>query len=100
MTTTTDTTTVHVHRADATRSEPVPPVTICIDLAQPDHNPNADGYARHTQTLFATDAARIADALGQALPGGTLDALLAELMTRRATLFRVRLPWAAEEATR
>lgn len=37
MTTTPDPRTVHVHRADATRDEPVEPVTIAIDLTQPAH---------------------------------------------------------------
>ncbi len=97
MTTTTDGKTVHVHRADATRDEPVQPVTIAIDLEQPPYGAGWTDYARDAKALFTADATKIADALRDALPGGTLDALVAELMTRRAVLFRVRLD--AEESS-
>ena len=38
---------------------------------------------------FKTDAKAIAGLLCETLPGGTLDQLICELMTRRASLFRV-----------
>lgn len=44
------------------------------------------------------DAAQLADVLWEALPGGTIDALLAELMGRRASVLRVGLLSADEIA--
>lgn len=41
--------------------------------------------------LHARQAAALADAMLASLPGGTVDALLAELMRRRASLFSVPL---------
>lgn len=41
--------------------------------------------------LHARQAATLADAMLASLPGGTIDALLAELMRRRASLFSVPL---------
>ncbi|GAA2347319.1 hypothetical protein [Dactylosporangium salmoneum] len=84
--------TVHVHRADATRTEPVPAVTIAVDLTQPAHS--GDNFAADAQALFDGDAKKIADALHEALPGGTLKALMAELLTRQVCLLRVPLPQA------
>lgn len=74
-------TTVHVHRADATRTEPVAAATIAIDLTQPAHD--GHDFAATAQAMFNTDAKAIADALHAALPGGTLKALMAELLERQ-----------------
>ena len=41
--------------------------------------------------LHAEQATTLADAMLASLPGGTMDALLAELMRRRASLFSVPL---------
>lgn len=89
MTTTTEPSTVNIHRADATRDQPVPPVVIAIDLTQPVHG---GGYEAEARALFADDAHRLADALYAALPGGTFDALLGELLARKACLLRVPMP--------
>ena len=40
---------------------------------------------------FKTDAKAIADLLCATLPGGTLDQLICELLTRKASLFRVSM---------
>lgn len=82
--------TIHVHRADATRTEPVPAVTIAVDLTQPAHD--GDNYAAAAQSMFDCDAKLIADALHNTLPGGTLKALMAELLERQVCLLRVPLP--------
>lgn len=82
---------VHVHRADATRTEPVPAVTIAVDLTQPAHDRDSN-FAATAQAMFDGDAKKIADALHDALPGGTLKALMAELLTREVCLLRVPLP--------
>lgn len=42
--------------------------------------------------VFTRDAGLICDALWDSLPGGTLDTLIALLMTRRASQLRVTLP--------
>lgn len=83
-------TTVHVHRADATRTEPVAAALITIDLTQPAHD--GPDYAATAQAMFDADAQKIADALQAALPGGTWTALLAEMLTRQGCLLRVPMP--------
>ena len=51
-----------------------------------------DNYTlEEIRKLFATEAEALADALITSLPGGTIDALLVELMRRRASLFTVPL---------
>lgn len=45
--------------------------------------------AKEARILFDLEGATIAEALIQSLPGGTIDALLVELMRRRASLFAV-----------
>lgn len=47
--------------------------------------------AEQSAAVFSRDAALIADALWNTLPGGTLDALLAMLMARRASQLHVPL---------
>lgn len=42
--------------------------------------------------LHARQGSALADAIMASMPGGTVDALLAELMRRRASLFSVPLP--------
>lgn len=88
-----DVATVHVHRADPVRDDkPVRPAALVIDLDQPtDTYSSPEAYAHAARARFTTDAATIADTLFSALPGGTLDALLAEILTRRGTLLRVPL---------
>jgi len=78
---------VRVHRTDATRTKPVPAVTIAVDLTRPAH-----AGAAEAQSMFNADAKMIADALHNALPGGTLSALMAELLERQVCLLRVPLP--------
>lgn len=87
MTTTAATTVVHVHHADPVRDEPIPRVSIVVDLAQPKHD--LTSYADEAGKLFRADAKKIADALDAALPGGTLAALLVEMLQRKTDLLRV-----------
>ena len=52
----------------------------------------SDNYTlKDIRQLFATEAETLADALLASLPGGTIDALLVELMRRKASLFAVPL---------
>ncbi len=87
--------TVHVHHADAPGIEPGAPkaALICIDTIQPRADYADPGaYAQAARDRFVDDARQIADVLYGHLPGGTLDALLAEMLTRRGTQLRVPLP--------
>lgn len=75
---------VHGHAVDGL--DPVPSATITIDAELPrDRNP------REAAELHMRDARRLATVLLATLPGGTVDALMAELMTRRASQLRVPL---------
>lgn len=49
------------------------------------------GTLDEARQLHARQAETLADAMLASLPGGTVDALLAELMRRRASLFSVPL---------
>jgi hypothetical protein len=80
--------TCHVHKASPTlRDEPVESVTIHIDQTASDR-----WSVEEARATWQGDATRLADALLDALPGGTIDQLMAELMLRRAVLYRVRFP--------
>lgn len=46
-------------------------------------------WMRRYEAFYAVQAHAIADTLLESLPGGTVDRLLAELLTRRASLLRV-----------
>lgn len=83
---------VHVHHADPIGDLKPTPQGILIDTALPKFG---DDYAERSQALFADDAKALADALQAQLPGGTLNALLAEMLSRQACLLRVPMPVAA-----
>ena len=81
--------TVHIFRAQPViQAEPVEPVTIEIHEPIPD----VDGIrsVRAAQERFAAQGVALADAIWETCPGGTIDALIAEMLKRRASLFRVR----------
>lgn len=75
---------VDVHKARALAG-PVENMTICGDLTLPETD---DMEA--SRRLFQRDAKAIADALHESLPGGTLHALLVELLSRKASYLTVR----------
>lgn len=66
---------VIVHKAQGFGSD-VPALHVIAEDPVPDCDPTE---------LFREDARSLADALGASLPGGTLDALLRELLLRRAS---------------
>lgn len=77
----------HVHKAQPIGHVDQPEsVYVSIHETIPDMEPAAK------RATFEGDAARLADALFDALPGGTIDQLLAEMLSRRASLLRVRFP--------
>lgn len=78
---------IHVYLADPTvTNRPPLPTTIVIDLPIP--SSDRLDLREHTR-LWETDASAIAAAFWRALPGATLDALIAELFRHRMSLFRV-----------
>lgn len=84
---------ISVYRAQPTGPVPVESVRISIEKMIPEH-PSLDA-ARST---YAANAAVIADALVQSLPGGTVDQVLIELLKRKASLFKV--PFTDDNKTR
>jgi hypothetical protein len=81
--------TIRVHVADGPEVERT---SITIDKLMPRPSRNGDDTIERTQRLFAADAKAIADALWDALPGGTISQLCVEMLTRQASLFRVPMP--------
>ena len=75
--------TVDIWRAQPVGEHHAIPVTIRIHAEMPDLEANL------SRATFADDANVLADAIYTACTGGTVDALLAELLTRRASLLRV-----------
>ena len=79
---------VHIYRADGD----VPPVLIRIAGEAPPISYADPEFVRKTQTRFASEGAALAEAIWQSCPGGTIDALIAALFARRASMFRVAFP--------
>lgn len=83
---------VVVHIAD--RIEPhvyIEPVTIDVSKKLPEV-PFADDWELIARARYRDDAKRIVEGLVASLPGATVDALLVELLDRKASLLRVRAP--------
>lgn len=78
---------VHTYRADGD----VEPVLIRIEVPAPSE-PYSDDYAQTQAARFASEGAALAEAIWSSCPGGTVDALIAALLARRGSLFRVAFP--------
>lgn len=87
---------VHIYRADGPEVEPA---LIRIEHEAPDlpHNIPSGEYAQRAGVRFASEGAALAEAIWSSCPGGTVDALIAALLARRASLLRVTFP---QEASR
>ncbi len=83
---------VRIYKASRT-VDPVPGVIIEIVEAIPDPHPteHTDELLRECERIYDTQATALANALMGSLPGGTLDRLIAILLQRKASFFRV--PW-------
>jgi hypothetical protein len=80
--------TVDIYRAqDLGPNTPVDPVIIRIVPSLPEIS--SENYVKDSSEQFRQQGKLLCDALLDALPGGTVDALLAELHTRKASMFRV-----------
>lgn len=78
---------IAVFKAQPVRDEPVAD----LNLTATKPFPELDGLAE-AQAAHETDATFIVSALLASLPGGTVDAVLRQLLTHRASLLRVRWP--------
>lgn len=79
---------VEIHRAEGVlREDCVDEVTISIRHPIPDLADSAKARA-----FYASEGAALAEAIWASCPGGTIDALIAALLARRASLFRVTFP--------
>lgn len=78
--------TVRLHRAqDINGREPVESLTIVVQEPVPERD------LAYSRMVYESDARMLADRLFKALPGGTVDALLRELLLRRALMLSVPL---------
>ncbi|MEN6466080.1 MAG: hypothetical protein ABFD62_12930 [Syntrophaceae bacterium] len=68
---------------------PVESATIIMDEEVPTFAPPAT--LETVRDLYIDQGKKLADVLCSTLPGGTLDQLICELLTRKASLFRVPL---------
>ena len=81
---------VEIYHAEPThRGDRFAPVVIRIAEVIPPIEGHDPGVFERAQALYADQGRQVAQALYDSLPGGTMDALLAELLERRASLFRV-----------
>lgn len=90
--------TINIHKYSPIADAEAESVTIVIDTAVPDLPAGGD-WEQHARTYFEEQAATLADALFETLPGGTLDRLLAEFLRRKAALFVVP-SWRAVDVPR
>lgn len=82
---------VHIFRADGPEVEPV---LIRIEHEAPElpRDLPSGEYAKRAGARFASEGAALAEAIWSSCPGGTVDALIAALLARRGSLFRVTFP--------
>lgn len=78
--------TVHTYIARGRGLDDLEPLTIVCDQRVPDCESFED-----SREAYQEAARRLLDALGETIPGGLMDALLAELCHRKAVLLTVPL---------
>jgi hypothetical protein len=81
---------VQIYRADG--GDEVQRVVIRIEHEAPRIGYDDRNYAAKAGARFASEGAALAEAIWASCPGGTVDALIAALLARRASLFRVAFP--------
>lgn len=82
--------TLHLHRAQPTPGEATPPTTIVIGDEVDRDDSEAGSIFR--KTLFREEARALTIALRGSLPGGTIDALLVEMLEGKLSEFVVARP--------
>lgn len=78
----------YIAKAHATAGVEIPDVTLSISGPVPEFTDDPQ-WIKKLGVFYESEAERIADALCKALPGGTLDALICNLLKRKASLLRV-----------
>lgn len=78
-------TTLRIYKAQGLGNKMVLPLTIVAEQEIPD----TDTTLEEARQVYTDQAKKMADVLYRHLPGGTMDALLVEMLTRKASLFRV-----------
>lgn len=87
---------VEIHRARPLPEKPAEPVEIRIVEPFPRDLPDCGAV----DDCHRYNGQALAEALWVALPGGTLDHLLAELMRRRARSLTIRMPGARSRSSK
>ncbi len=85
---------VRVHKAQPLPGKPVEDVTIRIGpepIPEDVRNMPHDEYLRRSRERFREQGRAVVEALVAALPGGTLDAILLELLEHKASTYRVAI---------
>jgi hypothetical protein len=82
---------IHVYRADGEEAQPV---VIRVEQPMPaiQYDLPVGEFTQRASARFASEGAALAEAIWSSCPGGTVDALIAALLTRRASLLRVAFP--------
>jgi hypothetical protein len=80
---------VHIYRADGPDIEPV---LIRIEREAPPISYADPDFVQKTGARFASEGAALAEAIWSSCSGGTTDAVIAALLARRASTFRVAFP--------
>lgn len=78
---------IHVYKAQPTGDQVINDLHLTATKTFPDLDEPTAGMSVHE-----TDAQFVVSALLASLPGGTIDAILRQLLTHRASLLRVRWP--------
>lgn len=92
---------LHLHAADTRGFAHDAKLLIVIDEVIEEtasHWENADEYYDAITAIYQNEAETLCEALWRSLPGGTVDALLREMLLRRASKFRV--PWIEKDNPR
>lgn len=80
---------VFVRKAGSIGKKQAPSLRIEAEVPTEDSDPDIKNLDECAE-FYRTEGKKLADAIFACLPGGTIDALLCEMMTRRASMFRVR----------
>lgn len=82
---------IRIHVAEGFHDEDlVEPVLIRIEARRPRADYGSEDFEKRAAELFQADGKALSEAIWGACPGGTIDALIAALLSRRASMFRVR----------
>jgi hypothetical protein len=80
---------VVVHKAGSIGEQQGPSLRIEAEVPTDDNVPNIKNL-NDCAEFYREEGKKLSDAMFACLPGGTVDALLCEMMSRRASMFRVR----------